>query len=180
MVGCLILPKKLLDFCFATNIYLNRMNYRCVEAPLKDKRQTAEEIKWLVNNFYGDLDKIDIMLGGRKKCLADLSLNDYYDFVRKLPYKKDNKPVEIVGRPKYILEQHSAGLDCKKKAVLMAAFLKLHKIPYRFIGASSRSDGAIHHIYPEANLNGKWTHVDATYTRYRIGKPKQETASEIL
>jgi hypothetical protein len=156
------------------------MNYRLYEAPLSDKRQTAEEIKWLVNNFYDDLKKIDIMQGGRKKCLAELSLQQYYDFVRRLPYRRDKKPVEIVGRPKYILEQHAAGLDCKKKAVLMGSFLRLYGIPFRFIGASSRQDGAIHHIYPEAKINGAWIHVDATYPRYRIGQTKRETKREIL
>jgi hypothetical protein len=156
------------------------MNYRCYEAPLRDKRQTSDEIKRLVNTYHGDLEKIDIMLRGKRTCLADLSLGDFYDFVRKLPYKKDTKPIEIVGRPKFILEELNGNADCKKKAVLMASFLKINKIPYRFIGASSRPDGAIHHIYPEARMSGEWIHVDATYPRYRIGQPKKETAREIL
>jgi len=156
------------------------MKYRCYEAPLKDKRQTSEEIKRLVNVYHGDLNKIDIMHGGRKVCLADLSLGDFYDFVRRLPYRKDTKPVEIVGRPKYIIENHATGMDCKKKSVIMASYLKLKKIPFRFVGASSRPDGAIHHIYPEAFFNGEWIHTDATYSHYRIGQRKSETAREIL
>jgi hypothetical protein len=156
------------------------MNYQRHEAPLTDKRQTAAEIKRLVNEYNGDLKQIDIMQGGRQRCLADLSLNEFYDFVRKLPYKRDTKPIEVVGRPMYIIGKLKGFADCKKKAVLMGSFLKLQNIPFRFVGASARPDGAIHHIYPEAKLNGNWTHVDATYARYRIGKPKHETAREIL
>jgi hypothetical protein len=161
----------------ATPVYINRQ-------PLTDKAQTADEIKYLVDTFFTDLDNIFIdRKDGTRMKLSDMSLQSFFDFVRTIPYRRDiSKPVarEIVARPHYVVKHRALGMDCKKKAVLIASFLKRHAIPFRFIGSSERKDKRIHHIFCQGWFNGIWKNVDATYRDYKLFEPKKITAFEIL
>jgi hypothetical protein len=156
------------------------MKYRIDEQPLKDRKQTSDEIKRLVREYASDLENIFIPVANRLVRLSTLSFPDYFDFVRNIPYKRDTAPIELIGRPMWIMEKRAGGADCKKKAVMIAAWLHLHNIPYRFIGSSRRTDKVIHHIFPQARTGTGWTNVDATYSNYTIGQSKTVTESEVL
>lgn len=159
------------------------MQIKAHETPLKDRKQTSDEIKFLVRAYANDLHNISLELGGNPVPVSDLSFDLYFDFIKNLKYKRDKEPVERVGRPAWIIGycgNGGHGLDCKKKAVMIASWLYLHGIPYRFIGSSSRKDREIHHIFPQALINGTWVNVDATYPDYHIGQEKTVTAKEIL
>lgn len=150
--------------------------------PLKDKLQTARRIKHLVETFYLDLDKVTIIKNGKKTRLSWLSLSDFFDFVKNIPYRKDPSPIEIVARPYYILKYSHLGMDCKKKGTLIAAFLRYKNYKYRAIGSSQRPDKRIHHIFfqfydPMKNI---WTNADATYNTGKIGEVKKVTKWEVL
>jgi len=153
--------------------------------PLEDRHQTAKAIKALVSDFQKDLDEILLEDSqGNQRPLSSLTLREFFDFVKKIPYRKDIKPIEIIGRPLWIMEQVSAkvvpGIDCKKKSVLMGAFFERTGRQYRFIGSSCRPDKQIHHIFPQVYLRGVWVNADATYPRNVFGERKQVTASEVL
>lgn len=106
----------------------------------------------------------------------DTDLKTWFDFVRQIPYREDTEAAEIVGRPKYLLndELFPRGLDCKKKAVLIGAWLEAHGIPWRLVTVSEKKNKEIHHIFPQAFINGTWKNIDATYEDYELFEPKPE------
>jgi len=147
---------------------------------LYDKNQTGNRIKELCRKFSGDLDCIYLSKDGEEIPLSELPLQDFFKFVKNIPYKMDKKPVEIVARPYYILKNKSQGADCKKKSILMGAWLERHNIPYRFIASSKRPDKMVHHVFPQGKINGKYINLDATYPEYQPGEKKKVTYAEIL
>lgn len=153
---------------------------------LFDKQQTSDRIKELVKKYASDLDNIFLDDNTERKPLSSLSIVDFFDEVRLIPYRKDVKPIEIVSRPYYIIKHRNLGMDCKKKAVLMGSYFSLHSIPFRFIGSSRRADKKIHHIFIQAKVNpdgspsSQYVNYDATYKQYHPGQKKDVTAWEVL
>lgn len=131
--------------------------------PLHDKAQTASEIKRLIDNYYSDLYTIN----SRGSSVASLSLVDFFNLVKQIPYKKDTSPVEVIGRPKIIAGMIQNGIDCKKKSVLCGSYAKCNAIDFRAVGSSKRKDKRIHHIYIEIKIKGKYVPYDATYDFYK-------------
>lgn len=150
------------------------------KTPLKDKEQTARKIKALVNSFYNDLDSIFVINRGTNVKVPDLSLQDFFNLLKNIPYRRDPRPVEVVARPYYLFKYRNLGLDCKKKAIMSAAYAKYRGLPYRFIGSSNRPDKKIHHIFVQIKLDGEWLNFDNTYKEYKLFGPKQVTAWEVL
>ena len=151
--------------------------------PLRNRAQTARRIKHLCEMYYLDLNLCFVVRDRRQIPLSKLTLQEYFNFVKNIPYRKDPKPIEIVARPYYLVKHRKLGLDCKKKGTLICAYLRLKNYKYRAIGASTRPDGQIHHIYFELyDTDAKqWRPVDATYKDYKLFEPKtDETAREIL
>ena len=148
--------------------------------PLGDKAQTANAMYKLITDYYKDLDTVYVKKDGKNMPVSKLSLKDYFNLVKRFPYKTDTKPKEIIARPYILFKEKDTGLDCKKKSILLGAYLKYHKIPFRLIGSSSRSDQSIHHVFPQLKLFGEWKNCDATYPDYKLYQPKEVTAYEIL
>lgn len=147
--------------------------------PLFDKYQTADKIKNLVNDYYTDLQ--DILVYEDLLPIHNLELDDYYLFVKNIPYRRDTKPIEVISRPYYIVKHRNLGMDCKKKSILIASWAKYNSVPYQFIGSSSRKDKKVHHIFPQLKINDNWKNVDATYDHYELFEPKNNlTHSEVL
>jgi hypothetical protein len=155
-----------------------------VKKPLTSKDLTADEIADLIGSFYTDLDLVYTDgPGGRRVKMNTLSLPAYYNLVRAIPYRRDpsTPPVEVIARPYYLFKYAHLGLDCKKKCIALGAWLRSHAVPFRLIGSSQRKDKKIHHIYPEAFINGKWVTVDATYPQYKLFEVKKDlTKKEVL
>jgi len=149
---------------------------------LSDKRQTSREMYRMVERYCDDLRDVRIFYRGKKTSLADLPLNRFYEFVKNLKYETDIKPVEIVARPLHILAMSNLGkgIDCKKKAILMAAYLRLRNVPYRFVASSNRPDGKVHHVFPQMEYLGQWLNVDATYAKYKPFQLHFVTNAEVL
>ena len=156
--------------------------------PLQDKAETGEEMKRLIEQYSADLDTIYVMRRGNLMPVAKMSLNEFFDFVRKIPYRIDTKPREVVARPALLIKDRYLGLDCKKKSILMASYvsrnpaLQKQKARWRLIASSRRPDGKIHHVFPQLSINGSgWKNIDATYNNYRIFEPKDYiTKAEVL
>ncbi len=142
--------------------------------PLTSKNQTGKKMHWLIKNFCRDLQKIAVD-GVR---LSNLSLKQFFTIIKDIHYEMDEAPIEIVMRPIYLFSAEKG--DCKKKAIAISSYLKLKKIPYRLIASSSRKDKKIHHVFPQAKMNGEWVNVDATYPQYSIGQQKKLTKYEVL
>ena len=146
--------------------------------PLIDKEQTARALKKMIKNFSGDLDSITIFDNGEYIPAARLPLLKWFDVVRKLPYKKDIEPIEIVARP--AIGYFLPGIDCKKKSVLIAGYLENKKIDWRLIVSSKRPDQVYTHVFPQAWISGEWFNLDATYSHYYPGMKKEVTAWQVL
>lgn len=148
--------------------------------PLKNKSQTAEKMYYLIDKYFQDLKNVFVKVNGRIKPVYTLTVREFHNVIRNIPYRQDNKPIEVIARPKYLLKHRFMGLDCKKKGVLIGAFLRLKKVPYRLVGSSIKKSGRIHHVYPQGNFAGNWLNVDATYQHYRPFTKKRATNIELL
>lgn len=141
--------------------------------PLNSKYRTVKEVKYAVNHYYTDLRDFPQ--------LEKMSVNEFFDYVKKIPYIRDVPNAEIVSRPKYLLTIFNA-LDCKKKAILFASYmnLKYGSGSYRFVISSNRPDGAIGHIFTQIYSNGQWINADCTYAKNNLGAKKKVTNYEIV
>ena len=151
---------------------------RAYVEPLKDKRQTGRLMHDLVKRHSADLK--NFKYAGRKTTLDRLPLAEYFDIIRKIPYRTDPRPREIIARPSILLSAPWLGYDCKKKACLIASWARQNGVPFRFIASSNRADRKITHVFPQLFINGTWINADATYGHYRLGQIKKLTAAEIL
>jgi hypothetical protein len=143
------------------------------EIPLKSKYRTVSEVKHAVNTYADDLRDFPEFMS--------MDVEQYYDYVKNIPYKRDVPDTEIVSRPRYLLTIFPS-LDCKKKAILFASFMHLNYGPksYRFVISSNRPDGQIGHIFTQILADGRWINADATYSHNILGKAKRVTNYEIM
>jgi hypothetical protein len=143
------------------------------EKPLKSKYETVAEVKRAVKAYASDLkDFPEIM---------SMNVSEYFDFVKNIPYKKDVPDTEVVSRPAYLLTMFPS-LDCKKKSILFASFMRVKYGPksYRFVISSNRPDGQIGHIFTQIFNGNRWINADVTYSHNALGKPKRVTNYEIV
>jgi hypothetical protein len=141
--------------------------------PLDDKYRTVAEIKYAVKRYHNDLKLFPD--------LVKMTFQQFFDFVKMIPYVKDVPEKEIVSRPKYLLTLFHS-LDCKKKSILVGSFMLLKYGPgsYRFVLSSNRPDGAIGHIFTQIFSGGRWINADATYSNNEINQIKKVTNAEIV
>lgn len=143
---------------------------------LNSKDQTGVQMYRLIDQYSGDIDRIKI----NGKPLSSLNMFQYFDFVKNIPYRKDIKAIEVVGRPEKIIQSRKSGMDCKKKSILISSYLKQRNIPFRLIASSKREDKRIHHVFPQMCVNGVWYNMDATYNHYKPMELKKVTRAEVL
>lgn len=142
------------------------------------KEATGEEMRRIVSDYWSDL-------GGH---LGD-SLPQWFDIVRKIPYRDDNDIFqskagvhEIVGRPLYLLNPSMfPAIDCKKKTILIAAWAEGNGVKWRPVAVREKGAPTFHHVFPQLLVDGKWRNVDATLPDYKLFEPKRQVIeAEIL
>lgn len=147
---------------------------------LYDKEQTADSMYRLARNYCNDLKRLYSYDALKYRKLSDLSLMEFFNLVKSIPFKKDKKPIEKTYRPYISLTIGHEGLDCKKKHILMGAFCECNNIPWRIIASSSRPDKKLHHVYIEIKLKKGWVPVDATYRKNKLFEVKKHTKETVL
>lgn len=148
---------------------------------LYGKRQTADRMYRIVDRYYTDLFRSGTMIDGVFVPLVCFPLVALFSLVSNIPYSQDVKPVEVVSRPAVSLAVGpTAGLDCKKKSIIMASWCRAHGVPFRFMSVSTRPGGEIHHVFCQAYVSGAWRNIDPTYNYDRLFDNKQVTAYEPL
>lgn len=147
---------------------------------LRTKDQTGDGMRRMIRNYSNDLDNIFVRVNGKMVPFSSLSIQQAFEAVRRMPYRRDTKPTEVIARPGIIARNAPAGIDCKKKAILLAAYMKRRGIPYRLVASSKKKNRRIHHVFPQANLGGVWHNLDATYSHYRPFEKKLVTRAEVL
>jgi len=110
-----------------------------------------------------------------------MNIQQFFDYVKSIPYEKDIPDQEVVSRPLYLLRLFPS-LDCKKKAILMSSFINLKYGPraWRLCLSSNRPDGKITHIFPQFNNGKTWLNVDATYNHNTFAGKKRVTNIEFV
>jgi hypothetical protein len=127
--------------------------------PLKNVKYTGELMKKLSFRYQDDV----AMFG-------HYPLLKFYDFVKNIPYKTDPKKQEFLQRPYYTITGRGTGGDCDDKCIVMGAYLALNDIPFRFVACGRNKEGRLHHVVIEAKIDGKWVHIDPTYSFNTFGE----------
>lgn len=143
---------------------------------LHTKDQTAAEMYRLVDRYAGDLNDFDV----NGTPLSRVTLPAFYSAIRSIPYREDTTGIEVVTRPYLMLTAPDRGWDCKKKAIAIASWLKLHGTRYRFAAVSRRANREIHHVIVQAFIDGEWVDIDATYPHNQLFEREQWTKIEPL
>jgi hypothetical protein len=141
--------------------------------PLRTKYRTVQEIKYAVDHFADDLKRFPEIM--------KMNLQQFFDYVKKIPYQRDVPQREVVSRPLYLLTVFPS-LDCKKKSILMACFiaLKIGANSVRFVLSSNRPDKQIGHVFTQFYNGRDWINADATYPQNILGQKKRVTNYEVI
>lgn len=130
---------------------------------------TGAIMRQVVERFYTDMAPY-----------ASLSLPDIFDKIKNLPYRPDPVNVETLMRPAYTMTMRGTGGDCDCKALALASWGRLHRIPYRFVAIRRPNRAKLHHVAVELYINGKWLFLDPTYSFNVLGRKREEAERVIL
>lgn len=132
---------------------------RMTSSPLHDVSQTGEAMLMFVRKWSKDIGEC-----------SDLSLEDFFRVVAELPYIPDPKGHEMLVRQKICMSSKSPSRDCDDKAILIASWLYLNYIPFRFLACSYEPNGPIAHVVTETP-DGV---LDPTYPSTKFPAPQAE------
>lgn len=148
---------------------------------LHNKNQTGKEMHRLISKYSSDLDNVKLRRGNQLVPFSFLPMDEAFNFVKNIPYRRDLKPIEVVARPGKIMLNRGVGMDCKKKAILLASYFRQRGIPWRLIASSRLPSGRIHHVFPQMCFCGTWLNFDATYPHYvPFARKGNITRAEVL
>lgn len=147
---------------------------------LTSKDETGRGMHRIINSFSGDLNEIKLWRNGKLIPFTSLPIDQAFEVVKNIPYRRDTKPIEVIARPSEIIRKRNLGMDCKKKAILLASYLRERGIPYRLIASSRLPNRRIHHVFPQLGFVGNWLNYDATYSHYKPFEEKTVTKMEVL
>lgn len=143
---------------------------------LHDKQETGQEMYNLARNYHTDIDAFEV----NGQPLSKIPFPQYFDIIRAIPFRQDTTGIEVVSRPFHLFSTPFNGWDCKKKGIALASWLESNNIPWRFVAVSRRPNGDIHHVITQANLNGAWHDIDATYRHNDLYRQQAWTNQEPL
>lgn len=142
-----------------------------------DEKSYHGTVEKMIKTIEAHADDLKNFVDINSGCSLDkLSLQDFYNYVKAMPYRRDPAGNEIIPRPAFIIEYAPKyGRDCKKQSILIGAWAKLNGVPYRLKVVSRNKKKRMHHIYPELQINKKWLTADATYNNMLLGAHYQNT-----
>ena len=144
------------------------MQVHCIVTDGK-ARTTGRIMRQVVERYYHDMIPY-----------ASLSLLEIFTIIKNLPYRNDPVNVETLMRPAYTMTMRGTGGDCDCKALALASYARLHKIPYRFIAIRRPNRKNLHHVALELYINNRWLFADPTYSFNVIGRTRDEAERVIL
>lgn len=97
-----------------------------------------------------------------------------FDKIKSLPYRTDPRLVETIMRPLYTMRSQGCGGDCDCKAVALASWARLHRMPYRFVAIKRPGRKTLHHVAVELYIGDKWIFADPTYAFNVFGQKREE------
>jgi len=110
---------------------------------------------------------------------GSLSLAEVFNIIKNLPFRPDPEDEETLMRPYYTMNMMGSGGDCDDKAIALASWAHLNKIPLRFIAVRRQDRFALHHVYCELYIKNRWIHVDPTYSFNTLGREREPYAEYV-
>jgi transglutaminase-like putative cysteine protease len=130
---------------------------------------TGALMRQVVERFYLDMAPY-----------ASFSLIEIFDKIKNLPFRPDPLCTETLMRPSHTMNMRGTGGDCDDKAIALASWARLFKIPYRFIAIRRPGRKNLHHVAVELYTNNKWLFCDTTYSFNVIGRKREEAERVVL
>jgi transglutaminase-like putative cysteine protease len=109
-----------------------------------------------------------------------LSLPQIFNRIKSIPYRPDPPNVETLMRPYYTMNRHGWGGDCDDKAIALASWAVINRIPYRFVAVKRHNAPTLHHVFTELWISGRWLPADVTYRVNQLGRRREIYAEEIV
>lgn len=110
---------------------------------------------------------------------AHYSLIQIFERIKNIPYRPDPIDVETLMRPSYTMTMRGTGGDCDCKAIALASWAKLQKIPFNFVAIRRNGRKNLHHVALELYINNKRIFADPTYRFNTLGR-KRDEAERVL
>jgi len=140
-----------------------------IKEKLKDRIQSGRHMERIIKTYSDDISPLD-----------DLSLNEYFDFIKKIPYQEDGQN-EMLDRPKELLNPKKwPGLDCKKKAILMASYLQKRGLKWALVAVCEKLGDDIHHVYTLLKNGTRFYPLDPTFSTAKFLKINRPYKAEII
>lgn len=111
---------------------------------------------------------------------ASLSLMEVFSLIKSLPYRSDPPMTETLMRPLYTMRMQGWGGDCDCKAIALASYARLLRIPFRFIAIRRNGRKTLHHVALEVYINDRWLFLDPTYRFNTLGRKREEAERVIV
>ncbi len=109
-----------------------------------------------------------------------LSPLQFYERVRDIPYRGDPDQLEFLQRPAITLSGKGAGGDCDDKAIALASYYSMNRVPFRFVAGSRKVNGPLHHVWVQVYIEGRWVDLDATYAWNEMGVLNGEWPKQVV
>ena len=132
-------------------------------------KSTGNIMRQVVEKYYLDMAPY-----------ASLSPIEMFELIKNLPYRSDPVDIETLMRPAYTMSMTGPGGDCDCKAVALAAYARLHDIPFRFIAIRRPGRKTLHHVALELYINDRWIFADPTYRFNVLGQTREEAERVVL
>jgi transglutaminase-like putative cysteine protease len=129
------------------------------ETDLVSLKQTGDTMRRLASEYATDMAPY-----------ASMTLQEVFNLVKAIPYRKDPPGQEFLMRPQYTLLRNGNGGDCDDKAIAMAAWCNLNRIPFRILAVGLQANKPLHHVLLECRIGMEWVVVDATYPQNVLGR----------
>lgn len=123
----------------------------------------------MVNNYWRDMVP-----------WGTLSLPEIFDRIKNIPYRPDPPTVETLMRPYYTMRGFGWGGDCDDKAIALASWAVINRIPYRFVAVRRQGMPTLHHVFTQLFVNGKWLSADTTYSVNTLGRERDVYVERVI
>lgn len=118
----------------------------------KNVQEIGREMYRLADSYSTDLGE-----------LAGLPLDVFFDKVKQIPYRKEPGRFQFLSRPQWVLSGLSPVVACANKAIMVGAWAKQNRFPFRFVAVGTALTRPVNHVYTQIFLAGLWQNVDPTY-----------------
>jgi len=132
---------------------------------LKSIRQTGLEMGRLATTYKADVAP-----------WASLSIGEFCEKIRAIPYRPDPPDREHVSRPYLTIHGYTDHFDCDDRAICVGAWAACRDWPFRFVAGGRPWAPMAHHVWCEVLPPGEseegWLYADCTYPHHRVGCPE--------